>query len=543
MAQRQFLQLGLSPLLLPISWVYACVMYLRKKLYDFKILKSYKSKIPTICIGNISWGGTGKSPIVDYILAKMEEKQQKTVVLTRGYGEKFENYPLLLNHAVLAEQNLLAGCVSSSVVTQKDESVGIEGQESIGGREIIDERESIDGREPRRYCNERARIVFPDEALMLVRKHPQVDILIDPKRMRAAQRVMERVTQKVRETPGTVEKIAHGVVQRQERGMLDESTVCADVILMDDGFQHFALERDCDLVLLDKEDLLPQNPLGFLWEKRQNWNRVIPLGSWREQSLALHRASVFLLKCPEDEWNFIRQNAIKKLSKYQKPLFVFQIILDHLENIFAKEDICTKKNISNRENTTVHAHGNDNRDSRYEKTKAETKAEAKEKGNGQSYLENPIKHIKEYALLCAVGNPEQVQNSVEKFVGYAPTKIFFFTDHHDFKNECSTLYHVLEEMPIICTEKDAVKLECFEELRHAQNTIYVTKSYVQFHASEFYEEQFLHISPMSTLSPRISLATGAESSSLLSSGSSSLPGSPLSFSSHFDHWLDNNGIF
>jgi len=440
MAQRHFLQLGLSPLLLPLSWVYACIMYLRKKLYDFKILKSYKSQVPTICIGNISWGGTGKSPIVDYILTKMDEKQKKAIVLTRGYGAKFENYPLLLNHAVLAEYNL------------------------------------------QEHSLQEQSLVFPDEALMLLKKHPLVDIFIDPKRARAAQRV-QGVTQDV------IQKITQEMEQKQGQNTPDESPdesmIYADFLLMDDGFQHFALERDYNFVLLDKGDLLPQNPLGFLWEKMQNWNRLIPLGTWREQSHALQRASIFLLKCPKNEWNecaVMRESALKKLSKYKKPLFVFQIILDGLENIFKREDVFIP--------------------------------------------------TQDYALLCAVANPEQVQKSVEDFVGYKPTKTLFFPDHHDFKKDCSALHRVLEEMPIVCTEKDAVKLEHFEELRHAKYTVYATKSHVQFYASEFYEE--------------FSLAALSTSSCLSSSTLYPLPASDtssLSPFSHFDHWLDNNVYF
>jgi tetraacyldisaccharide 4'-kinase len=71
-------------LLLPISFIYGLVVTFRNVLYKYNILKSNKPNIATICVGNISLGGTGKSPMVIY-LAQLLQKKFQIAVLSRGY--------------------------------------------------------------------------------------------------------------------------------------------------------------------------------------------------------------------------------------------------------------------------------------------------------------------------------------------------------------------------------------------------------------------------------------------------------------------------
>src|SRR5690554_84910 len=73
-------------LLLPFSFLYGGVLWLRNILYNTGVLRSVSPEIKTICIGNISLGGTGKTPHIEYILHLLEHK--KTAVLSRGYGRK-----------------------------------------------------------------------------------------------------------------------------------------------------------------------------------------------------------------------------------------------------------------------------------------------------------------------------------------------------------------------------------------------------------------------------------------------------------------------
>lgn len=74
----------LSPLLFPVSLVYGCVVLIRNKLFDLKILRSTEFNIPVISVGNITVGGTGKTPHVEYLLTLLS-KGLKTAMLSRGY--------------------------------------------------------------------------------------------------------------------------------------------------------------------------------------------------------------------------------------------------------------------------------------------------------------------------------------------------------------------------------------------------------------------------------------------------------------------------
>ncbi len=80
-------------LVFPISLVYAVVVYLRNTLYDIGVLVSYSFETPILCIGNLSTGGTGKTPMTEYIIALLAENY-KVAVLSRGYKRQSKGYVL-----------------------------------------------------------------------------------------------------------------------------------------------------------------------------------------------------------------------------------------------------------------------------------------------------------------------------------------------------------------------------------------------------------------------------------------------------------------
>ncbi|WP_213189789.1 tetraacyldisaccharide 4'-kinase [Cloacibacterium caeni] len=80
--------------LYPFSLVYHFVTALRNRMYDWGIFSSTKFKTPMIGVGNLSVGGSGKSPMVMY-LADFLAKNFRTGVLSRGYGRKTKGYVIV----------------------------------------------------------------------------------------------------------------------------------------------------------------------------------------------------------------------------------------------------------------------------------------------------------------------------------------------------------------------------------------------------------------------------------------------------------------
>lgn len=81
--------------LTPISWIYAAVLQLRHLMYDVGIFKSRQFNTPVICIGNLSLGGTGKTPFTIYLAQKLSAKH-KVAILSRGYKRKTAGF-LIIN--------------------------------------------------------------------------------------------------------------------------------------------------------------------------------------------------------------------------------------------------------------------------------------------------------------------------------------------------------------------------------------------------------------------------------------------------------------
>jgi len=77
-------------LLLPLNGPYYFATWLRNKLFDLGILKSSGFEVPTLVVGNLSTGGTGKTPHTEWILESDLAKQP--VVLSRGYGRKTKGF-------------------------------------------------------------------------------------------------------------------------------------------------------------------------------------------------------------------------------------------------------------------------------------------------------------------------------------------------------------------------------------------------------------------------------------------------------------------
>lgn len=132
------LQRSFSVVLRPCGWLYGRIMRVRENLYRAGVMQSWAPSVPTVSVGNIGWGGTGKTPVADWLLGWAVNKGLGPVLLTRGYRAKPETLPFLVRAGALAEE---AG----------------------------------------------------DEPLMLARNHPGARVIVDPDRSRAGRMAEERL--------------------------------------------------------------------------------------------------------------------------------------------------------------------------------------------------------------------------------------------------------------------------------------------------------------------------------------------------------------
>ena len=99
---RTLVAAGLFILLLPASWIYGLIIRVRNALYDAGILIVGEAKVPVVSIGNITVGGTGKTPLVIWLANRLIADGCKTAVLTRGYKSdagKISDEPAIIQKA------------------------------------------------------------------------------------------------------------------------------------------------------------------------------------------------------------------------------------------------------------------------------------------------------------------------------------------------------------------------------------------------------------------------------------------------------------
>ena len=87
-------------ILLPFSVLYGAIVFIRNWLFDKGFLKSTSYDFPVICVGNLSVGGTGKSPMIEYLIRLLKD-QYKVATLSRGYKRKTKGF-LLANSTTTA---------------------------------------------------------------------------------------------------------------------------------------------------------------------------------------------------------------------------------------------------------------------------------------------------------------------------------------------------------------------------------------------------------------------------------------------------------
>lgn len=86
-------KIKINSYLAPLSFLYGIGVWLRNRLFDWGILHSEQYPVPVICIGNLSVGGTGKTPHTEYIVRLLKDKY-RIAVLSRGYKRKTSGFIL-----------------------------------------------------------------------------------------------------------------------------------------------------------------------------------------------------------------------------------------------------------------------------------------------------------------------------------------------------------------------------------------------------------------------------------------------------------------
>ncbi|MCV9879905.1 tetraacyldisaccharide 4'-kinase [Brenneria izbisi] len=98
---------GRSPiywLLLPLSLLYGGVTFLIRQSYRWGWRKSWRAPLPVVVVGNLTAGGSGKTPVVIWLVEQLQKKGYRVGVVSRGYGGKADHYPLLIDEGVTTSQ-------------------------------------------------------------------------------------------------------------------------------------------------------------------------------------------------------------------------------------------------------------------------------------------------------------------------------------------------------------------------------------------------------------------------------------------------------
>jgi tetraacyldisaccharide 4'-kinase len=128
-------------LLAPLGWLYAGVMALRRAAYTARVLRTYRAGKPVIVVGNLTVGGTGKTPLVAWLAQQLSLEGLRVGIVSRGYGRSGDSPARV--HAesswreVGDEPMLLASLTGCEVVVARDRFAGAQKLVALGVDVVI----------------------------------------------------------------------------------------------------------------------------------------------------------------------------------------------------------------------------------------------------------------------------------------------------------------------------------------------------------------------------------------------------------------------
>lgn len=127
--------------LLPLSFIYGMITNIRNRMFDWGILSSTSFKVPVICIGNITVGGTGKTPHTEYLIRTLLNSGYKVAVLSRGYKRKSKGF-------ILSDENSTPKTIGDEPFQMKQKFpqaiIAVDGNRRRGIKRILDVHPDID---------------------------------------------------------------------------------------------------------------------------------------------------------------------------------------------------------------------------------------------------------------------------------------------------------------------------------------------------------------------------------------------------------------
>jgi len=277
----QFWQINsrLSYFLLPITWLYRCVIAARLYFYHREILKVYKPHVPVIIVGNITVGGTGKTPVVIALANFLTQQGFKPGIVSRGYGGKSSTYPLLVTK-------------TSDVIAAGDEPV-------------------------------------------LIARNTDCPVMIDPNRVRGVKKLVE--------------------------------AFACNLIIADDGLQHYALGRDIEIAVIDGQrrfgngHCLPAGPLREPISRLAKVDLIVCNGQARlnEYPMSLSIKPLKNVSKPSEEKSLLefKGRAVHAIAGIGNPDRFFSLLLDYgiivVEHPFPDHHVFTAEELQFNDNLPI----------------------------------------------------------------------------------------------------------------------------------------------------------------------------------------------